>query len=207
MRDDALPRHYRTRPGNRRFLSILAVAFAAFFLTTWLDVPRPGWMKLSITVLMSGAVGFGLYARSRRFTAVDGEGISVSKGIGVRRLAWDDLHDIRVVAVPQSSGGVGPRTTAYAYRADGRRVLLPCVDDLELVAVEREVSGLRSLLERQRRADWVPVPGAEARIGRQTACGERAYRWCSGWRSILIGAVITGLIIGCAVFVSAPGGS
>ncbi|WP_371639604.1 hypothetical protein [Streptomyces virginiae] len=44
----------------------------------------------------------------------------------------------------------GPDAVTYAYRTEGRRVLLLCVDDEELPALEPELAFLRAPLARQR---------------------------------------------------------
>ncbi|MFE4637127.1 hypothetical protein ACFRJ1_27625 [Streptomyces sp. NPDC056773] len=203
MPEDNLLRHYRTKPGNRGLFFALFGMLGIFFLQTWL-LPWHGWAKLLTGVLMSAFVGWVLYARSRRFTTVDHQGISVRAVGGVRRLAWDDIHDIRPVNIPQVDGSVGPRTIVYAYRTDGRRLGLPCVDDVEQTAVGWEAVSLRSILAERRRADWVADPRAELRIARQAARWENAYRWLSGWRSGVVTAV---LLLGVLAVVFLSSGS
>lgn len=203
MPEDTLLRHYRTKPGNWGLFVVFLVTLGLFLLATF-NLPWPGWAKLLAGALMSIFVGWVLYARSRRFTTVDHEGISVRGAFGVRRLAWDDIHDIRPVAIPQVEGATGPRTIVYAYRTDGRRWGLPCVDDVEQTAVGWEVVSLRSILAERRRADWVEDSRAEPRIARQAARWENAYRWVSGWRLFVVTAVIFLVVVVVSFLGSGP---
>ncbi|MCX5406420.1 PH domain-containing protein [Streptomyces sp. NBC_00335] len=199
MPDDGLLREYRTKPGNW----VVFVAFfglLGFFALATSELPWPRWVKLLVGALMAIFVGWVLYARSRRFTTVDHRGIAVRDAAGVRRLAWDDIHDIRAVDIPHVDGGTAPRTIVYAYRTDGRRLGLPCVDDVEQTAVGWEVVSLRSILAERRSADWVEDPRAEPRIARQAARWENAYRWLSGWRMPVAGAVILLPVLAVIVF-------
>ncbi|MFG2235267.1 PH domain-containing protein [Streptomyces sp. NPDC048723] len=150
-------------------------------------------------MLLAVVLGWGLYGRSRRMTTVDREGIVVRGLHPPRRLAWDGIHDIRCVAVPPRRRW-GPGTITYAYRTDGRRVPLLCVDDEELPALEPELASLRALLLRQRSAGWAPDPRAEPRIARQNAREEAWDRWFDGWRSYVLifgvaAAVIAGIVL------------
>lgn len=87
----------------------------------------------------------------------------------------------------------GPRTLTYAYRSDGKRVLLRCVDDEELPVLDLEVAVLRSLLRERRPADWAPDPRAEPYIARQTARTDRTDRfalWLTGWRGVVVAVAL-----------------
>ncbi|MGW1773144.1 PH domain-containing protein [Streptomyces sp. NPDC002104] len=193
MPDIALPRHYRTKPGNRALIVALVGGLALLLVQSW-ELPVPAWLRVLFIALMTVFVAWVLYARTRRFTTVDLEGISLRNALGVRRLAWDDIHDIRSVVIPHTQGGAGPGLVVYAYRTDGRRVGLPCIDDNELTdaeQVEQEAEALRSLLAEHRRADWTPDPQAEPRIAGRTAQWENAYRWVTGWRVAVVVVALT----------------
>ncbi|MEU4356209.1 hypothetical protein [Streptomyces virginiae] len=153
-----------------------------------------GEVKLLLAGLLVVIGVLTVSLRLRSFTIVDQQGIAAGTWCYVRRLPWDGIHDIRTVTRPEP---VVPRTVAYAYRSDGRRVLLSCMDDRELPVLDLEVAGLRSLLRERRPADWAPDPLAESRIARQTARAERSdrlFRWMSGWRAGVVVVVLTGII-------------
>ncbi|MET9687389.1 PH domain-containing protein [Streptomyces sp. NPDC006514] len=161
-------------------------------LKVWLEAP-PLSLRVSvpITVLFTAVLGWGLYVRSRQMTTVDEEGISVRGGRGPRRLTWDGIHDIRSEALPAKRSW-GPSTVTYAYRTYGRRVLLLCVDDEELPALEPELAFLRALLLRRRSADRAPDPRAEPRIPRQNGRRTASDRWLG---VVLTVAVLAGILL------------
>ncbi|MGY4391259.1 hypothetical protein ACVWXB_004558 [Streptomyces sp. TE12347] len=60
----------------------------------------------------------------------------------------------------------GPDAVTYAYRTDGRRVLLLCVDDEDLPALEPELAFMRAPLARQRSTGHEASATASDRISR-----------------------------------------
>ncbi|MFB6618474.1 hypothetical protein ACIGFK_29320 [Streptomyces sp. NPDC085524] len=193
MQEGALPREYRHgRSGSALVWVALGGGAVTLLVPLWTS-SFPGQVKVLGTGLVLVLGGWALAARRRQFTRVDLKGISRANGLRSRRLAWNDLHDIRTMAVPQ--GGPGPTTVTYAYRTDGSRLLLPCVDDVELPAVEQEVLVLRSLLVELRGTDWTPDPRAGRRIAGQEARWEAISRWSSGWRLFLVSGGITVVIL------------
>ncbi|MFD5149071.1 PH domain-containing protein [Streptomyces sp. NPDC058401] len=184
MPDIALPRRYRAKPPWGLGV-LLFGSFGLFLLKVGVETSVPGWGTALLGVLLAGFCAGALYVRTRCFATVDRQGIIVRRTFRVRRFAWDDIHDIRTVNAPPGDRGIAPGTSAYLYRTDGRRMILPFLDDNEMTGVEQEVEGLRSLLTEHRRADWAPDPQAEPRIARQAA------RWESGHRY----AVVTGIVL------------
>ncbi|WP_328793344.1 MULTISPECIES: PH domain-containing protein [unclassified Streptomyces] len=91
----------------------------------WEEPPLSLWASVPIAVLFTALLGRGPYVRSRQLATVDEEGISVRGGRGPRRLTWDGIHGIRSEVLPAKRSW-GPSTVTYAYRTDGRRVLLLC---------------------------------------------------------------------------------
>ncbi|MGW7460615.1 PH domain-containing protein [Streptomyces sp. NPDC054797] len=197
MHEGALPREYRHgRKGSVAAWIALGGGATLLFLELWTSSVPPRWLQVLITVVLLPLFGWTLVARQRQFTRVDHKGISRGTGLGVRRIAWRDLHDIRTVTQPRIAAESGmPAIVTYAYRADGRRLLLPCVDDVDLPAVEHEVLVLQSLFRELRGADWAPDPRAESRIAQQTARVERSYRWMSGWRVAVLGVVFAVVLL------------
>ncbi|MFD7258098.1 hypothetical protein [Streptomyces sp. NPDC059874] len=194
MYESSLPREYRHGRSGSVAVWIGLCGGAALLLFQLWTSSWPGWVKVLVTGLLLVGGGWILVGRQRQFTRVDLEGISRANGMRTQRLAWNDLHDIRTMAVPQGQGP-GPTTVTYAYRTDGSRLLLPCVDDVELPAVEQEVLVLRSLLVELRGADWAPDPQARSRIARQEAGWDTMSRWSSGWRPVVVGIVFAVLIV------------
>ncbi|WP_424217549.1 hypothetical protein ACN20G_35885 (plasmid) [Streptomyces sp. BI20] len=197
-----LPRHYRTRRGNRAFYGFLSLLLAVALIRLWINPDTfPPAVSAAITAVLVLGVGWLLFARARRVTSADAEGITI-RGYGPRhRLRWDEIHDIRPVDIPAAGRGIGPSRVAYVYRVDGRRVQMACVDDAEQRDLEWELAALRDQLFRRRNPHWTPDSGAEPRIARQNARWAAYYRWASGWRLLLI--VAGTLALGAAIIATA----
>ncbi|MEU7119371.1 PH domain-containing protein [Streptomyces zaomyceticus] len=163
-----LPREYRIRPGRLTgvYLSV-GIGVPAAALPIWSDEDIPGRVKWLITLLLIAFLGWLVLAARNCATSADLKGIRVRGMVRNRRLAWEDIHDIR--AVPNPSAGMGqgqPRTISFMYGHDGRRIQLMYVDDNN-VAVEREIAALRAAWEGLRGADWAPGAEADRRIARK----------------------------------------
>lgn len=185
-----LPRRYRAKPRNWGLGVLLFASIGLVLLKVGLDTSMPGWGIALLGVLLAAFGAGALYVRTRCFATVDRKGIILRRTFRVRRFAWDDIHDIRTVNVALRERGIAPGIFAYVYRTDGRRVLLPFLDDNEMTDVEQEVEGLRFLLAEYRRADWAPDPRAEPRIARQAARGEKVEQ-----RALVVGFVLLGLAL------------
>ncbi|MEU7604820.1 PH domain-containing protein [Streptomyces sp. NPDC040724] len=202
------PREYRSGPRDWRFHAVIIIGLGALCLKLqdgpWSD--EVTWLLTGLALAGGALCGYSLRFR---FTTVDDQGITTGTWCSRRRLPWDDIHDIRTVAVAEMLPG--PRTLTYAYRSDGRRVLLRCVDDEDLPVLDIEVAVLRSLLRERRRADWAPDPRAEPHIAQQTAREDRTNRffaWMTGWRGLVMLFPLTVLLIaGIVVYENLFGGS
>ncbi|MEU9165026.1 PH domain-containing protein [Streptomyces sp. NPDC048424] len=189
------PREYRRGPGDWRFHAAMFLGLGSLCLKLQ-DGPWSEGSTLlltGLTLVLAALCGYGLRSR---FTTVDDQGITTGTWCRVRRLPWDEIHDIRMVAAAEIASG--PRTLTYAYRSDGRRVLLRCVNDDDLPVLDLEVAILRSLLRERRPADWAPDPRAEPHIARQTAREGRADRiflWLSTELPLLMGLVFVGFLV------------
>ncbi|WP_405490222.1 hypothetical protein [Streptomyces sp. NBC_00096] len=203
MEQGTLPREYRTRSGSAAGLYAL-LGFVWLFGAARMATARflPVWYRVAFVVLLGAFIAFVVYARPRRFTVLDEKGISVRGLLGVRRLGWDELHDVRAEAWPEQMRTVAgaPRVFGCAYRADGKRVVLPCVDDREVAGVHAEVARIRSVWTRLRGPRWEPDPAAEARIARDAARRDRWVRAGSGWAvPVVATVVIIAVIVLCLV--------
>ncbi|MET9464456.1 PH domain-containing protein [Streptomyces sp. NPDC006544] len=202
MTQVALPREYRSRPGSgTRAYGFLALVW--FWGVYEMSAARhlPVWFRVALPVMTAAFIAFLAYSRPRRFTVIDREGISVRNVLLVRRLRWAELHDIRVESpAGRSAAKGGPRAFACAYLADGKRVGLPCVDEIETPAIRTEAALVRSLWTELRGPQWRPEPDAEARIARAAARRE----WWTGsgsarWGVPVAGAVLTAALITLSV--------
>ncbi|WP_053754877.1 PH domain-containing protein [Streptomyces sp. MMG1533] len=159
----------------------------------------PAWVKPAMAALTVLLVVCGVRHHRRARTFVGAEGIAVRLGVGVRRRAWHQVYDIRVEANPYRNGMFQPQQLTYLYDTDGRRMLLPHLDDLQLEAVNTEVTELRAVVARHRGMAWDRRPEVEARILRRA--GHRRAWWRAyagafvvffGMLAVLIIQLITG---------------
>ncbi|MEU3060947.1 PH domain-containing protein [Streptomyces subrutilus] len=180
----ALPRDYRIRSGRTTVL-VLAVGggWLAALLPLWNDETIVGWVKLLVAGLLVVLFGWLLFAARRCSTSADLKGITVRGMTRTRRLAWEDVQDIRAVPNPSATmARNAPKVLSYAYDTDGKRLLLAYVDDVH-VTVEREIDLLRAAWTELRGEDWEADADAARRIRRQharEAGTARATAWITG---------------------------
>ncbi|MFB7243687.1 hypothetical protein CW362_02690 [Streptomyces populi] len=102
-------------------------------------------------------------------TTADLEAIHVRGVFRRRRPAWEDIQGIRAERNPTAARkDTAPAVLVYAYGRDGRRMLLPFLDNLH-VNVANEVGALVEAWEELRGADWAPSAEAAVRIDRHAA--------------------------------------
>ncbi|MFG2979736.1 PH domain-containing protein [Streptomyces sp. NPDC048258] len=188
----ALPRDYRIKPGRTAVVfGVMGVGSLAALTPVWTDETIPGWVKLLVTGVLLAFFGWLVIAARRCATSVDLKGIRVRTMVRTRRLAWEDVQDIRAVPNPSAHMAANaPKVIAYAYGADGKRVQLMYVDDIH-VAVDREIEVIRAAWAELRGEGWEPSAEAERRIRRRDRREARAFG-AMAWFS---GLVLLGLIV------------
>ncbi|MDV9175173.1 PH domain-containing protein [Streptomyces sp. W16] len=133
---------------------------------------------LAPAVIAALLVWAGLAAR-RGLTSVGADGVTVRGAFRVRRRAWHDIYDLRAEERPKQ-GRADNRWLTWLYDNDGRRFLLPNVDDWQLPDLRAEIDELRALAAAHHGKVWEPRPEVEARIrvraGHRKA-QERAIIW------------------------------
>ncbi|MFF4902976.1 PH domain-containing protein [Streptomyces sp. NPDC001068] len=117
-----------------------------------------------------------LLEQYRAYTRVTSAGITARSPLRTRTWAWSEVYDIRVEPLPRGSGRNGPRWFTYLYDFDGRRFLLPHLDDWQLADPYAEVSELCLTADPQRSLGWEQRPDVEERI-RRGALRRRARLW------------------------------
>ncbi|MFI6155127.1 PH domain-containing protein [Kitasatospora sp. NPDC051170] len=153
MGDDRLrvPHEYRvatTRVGGLA-LTILLLSFGAL-LPIWNDKEFAPSTKAIGSVLVIGFCLLVVVGVARAGTLVTPEGVTVRGMVRRRRLAWAEIARFGKAPNPNAHAGRGaPAFLTYAFRADGRKVHLPYVDDKHVV-VDREVERLNALLAERR---------------------------------------------------------
>ncbi|MFE9565617.1 PH domain-containing protein [Streptomyces sp. NPDC006487] len=197
MDQGTLPREYRTRAGSAggAYLWMGLVWVWGCYQSATAD-RLPFWWRVALPVLAALLLAFAAYARARRFTVLDEQGIAVRSLLRVRRVRWAELHDIRAEGRPGRAGrGPGAEwVSAYAYLPGGKRVSLPCVDDREVEGVRTEVALIRAAWAGLRGPGWRQDPGAEARIARAAAQREWWAR-SAGAKAVIGTATLAGIAL------------
>ncbi|MFD4376581.1 PH domain-containing protein [Streptomyces sp. NPDC058486] len=173
----ALPRTYRIKPGRMTALYVAAgIGLPAAMIPLYTEEFVSGWVKWLVTLLVLAFLGWIVHAARKLSTSADLKGIHVRGFVRNRRIAWEDIQDIRAVPNPSAAMGQGqPRTISYVYGRDGSRLQLFYVDDVH-VSVEREIGVLRAAWEELRGDGWTEDAGAARLIDRRAAREGTAFK-------------------------------
>ncbi|KIF00933.1 hypothetical protein PL81_38345 [Streptomyces sp. RSD-27] len=168
MGAEMLPRDYRIRSQQMTAVYVaVGVGLPGITLSVLNLDDVPGGVKPAVMAAVLALFGWLVWASKRCATSADLKGIRVRRFTGSRRLAWEDIQEIRAVPNPSAAMGQNqPRLISYAYDGEGRRVQLMYVDDNH-VDVAREVAVMRAAWEQLRGPGWAPNPQAHARLERQ----------------------------------------
>ncbi|MEU9452292.1 PH domain-containing protein [Streptomyces sp. NPDC048277] len=114
----------------------------------------------------------------RAHTRVTAAGITAQGAVRARTWTWSEVYDIRVEPVPRGSGRMAPQWLTYLYDFEGRRFLLPHLNDWQLADPYTEVADLCLAAAPHRSLTWERRPDVEERI-RQGAVRRKAWQWGS----------------------------
>ncbi|MGW1540047.1 hypothetical protein ACWCPM_07240 [Streptomyces sp. NPDC002309] len=165
-----LPREYRISPAQVRAM-VTASAGGAIpaLISLWVLDDLPPVARALGGVLLVALLAWLLWSARRCATTADVKALRVRGILLRRRLSWEDLQELRVEPNPGAlTQGHAANVLVCAYGRDGRRLVLPYVDDRH-VDVEREFAVLEEIWVRLRGADWAPDPAAAVHIDRTTA--------------------------------------
>ncbi|MGX9890249.1 PH domain-containing protein [Streptomyces sp. NPDC002276] len=135
--------------------------------------------KLLVLALMAALLVWAVLAALRGLTSVGADGVTVRGAFRVRRRAWHDIYDLRVEERPKRAR-TDFRWWTWLYDNDGRRLLLPNVDDWQLPDLWAEIDDLRTVAAAHRGMAWEPRPEVEAKIRLRAVhrkAQERAITW------------------------------
>jgi len=110
-----------------------ALGYSVLMLTALLHATRDGtrWVPVSAGLVVTLVLlRWALHLRRGR-TLVGHRGISARWALTERRWGWHDVYDIRAEPVPDAARHARKWLT-YLYDNEGRRFLLPHLDDWQL---------------------------------------------------------------------------
>lgn len=146
-------------------------------------------------------MGWLFYATLHCSTIADIKAIHARGMVKRRRLAWEDIQDIRAEVNPASAMQSGaPNVLVHAYGRDGTKVLLPFVDDIH-VNVERELGLLHDSWVELRGEDWAPDPQAAVLIDRRDA---RQAALMMGFTAVMLAFIPLTVLMLLPLFVDMP---
>ncbi|MET9911236.1 PH domain-containing protein [Streptomyces sp. NPDC006476] len=168
----AFEREYRRRTGLPwQYLGLLAVMFLAGSHT---GPPAWGrWLVVTSGGLTLARVGLEQF---RAHTRVTEAGITAQEALRSRTWAWHEVYDIRVEHNPRGEGRSAPQWPAYLYDFEGRRFLLPHLDDRQVDDPYAEVSALCLAAAPHRSLSWERQPRVEDLI-RHRAARRKGWSW------------------------------
>ncbi|MGW3661966.1 PH domain-containing protein [Streptomyces sp. NPDC005141] len=200
---DRLPREYRlSRSRMRLFLWVIAAGTVSMLGAVLTADDLPGSVTYPFVIAWVALMGWLFYATLHCSTTADIKSIRVRSMVRRRRLAWEDIQDIRAEANPAAAmQSNAAQVIVHAYGRDGSKVLLPFLDDLH-VNVERELGVLLEAWEELRGADWAPDPDAAVLIDRRNA---RQAAMTAGFIAVMLSFIPLTVLMLLPLFVDMPG--
>jgi hypothetical protein len=190
-RDDVrgVEREYgrRRKMSRGRFVG-LCVVEGNFVLQMARPDSIPGRYRLLAVALMALLCVWAVLTVRRGRTTVGVDGVATRGAFRVRRWAWHDIYDLRVETRP-GQRGADAKSLTFLYDNDGRRALLPHLDDWQLPDLWAEVADLHTAAARHRGMTWEPRPAVEVRIRERAAYRKAQERGISGALIVFFAAV------------------
>ncbi|MGW7524697.1 PH domain-containing protein [Streptomyces sp. NPDC054783] len=179
MDEDGSTRVYhrqRRRPLRAALLPLVLLGNAALQTVRTHDDLPIWWAPVLLAALVAVGV-WGALSEWRAHTVVTARGITRQGPLRARTWAWSAVYDIRIENSGSRPLNAHPRWPAYLYDSEGRRFLLPQVNEWQLDDPYAEVAALRAAAWRYgmpygQRAE------TEERILRQ-AGRRRGWQWAS----------------------------
>ncbi|MEV6118128.1 PH domain-containing protein [Streptomyces sp. NPDC052109] len=174
-------RRQRRRPRQAALLPLVLLGNAALQTIRAGHAVPTWWVPTALAALVAVGV-WGILSEWRAHTVVAARGITRQGPLRARTWAWSAVYDIRVESTGNQPLNTHPRWAAYLYDSEGRRFLLPQLNEWQLDDPHAEVAGLRAAAWRHgmpygQRAE------IEERILRQA--GRRR-----GWQGASVAAVV-----------------
>jgi hypothetical protein len=182
------------------FLWVIGLGTLSMSVALW-GAEMPASFHYPVLAAWVALMGWLFYATLRCSTVADIKAIHARGMVKRRRLAWEDIQDIRAEVNPASAVQSGaPNVLVHAYGRDGSKVLLPFVDDVH-VNVERELGLLLDSWVELRGEDWAPDPQATVLIDRRDA---RQAALMMGFAAVMLAFIPLTVLMLLPLFVDMP---
>jgi hypothetical protein len=192
--DPGTRRVYRL-PASRSWpaLVVCAVLLAGFLVRMSLDDDVPAMVPVIAGVVF--AAGYAVLVRlvTRSATTVDDEGLHLRLAFGRHTLRWPDVQAIEIESTVRDGAKV-PQDRTYVYDTAGVRRELPYINEVTVAELPAEVDQLRAVWRLRRGEEWREEPAVSAEIQRRSVQ--------LGWPLIGLTGLVSGFLIGMAVFVA-----
>ncbi|GHB79039.1 hypothetical protein GCM10010306_086300 [Streptomyces umbrinus] len=182
------------------FLWVIGLGTLSMSVALW-GAEMPASFHYPVLAAWVALMGWLFYATLRCSTVADIKAIHARGMVKRRRLAWEDIQDIRAEVNPASAVQSGaPNVLVHAYGRDGSKVLLPFVDDVH-VNVERELGLLLDSWVELRGEDWASDPQATVLIDRRDA---RQAALMMGFAAVMLAFIPLTVLMLLPLFVDMP---
>jgi hypothetical protein len=182
------------------FLWVIGLGTLSMSVALW-GAEMPASFHYPVLAAWVALMGWLFYATLRCSTVADIKAIHARGMVKRRRLAWEDIQDIRAEVNPASAVQSGaPNVLVHAYGRDGSKVLLPFVDDVH-VNVERELGLLLDSWVELRGEDWATDPQATVLIDRRDA---RQAALMMGFAAVMLAFIPLTVLMLLPLFVDMP---
>ncbi|MCI3272024.1 PH domain-containing protein [Streptomyces cylindrosporus] len=162
---------------------------------------RDRWFSWMTVAALAVAAAHLVLTQYRAYTRVTREGITVQWAVRSRSWTWQQVYDIRVEPAGRGSSRTSPQWVAYLHDFDGRRFLLPHIDDRQLDDPYAEVSDLCLAADPGRSLGWERLPQVETLILRRAA---RRKAWIRAALGAALVLLITSAVDTWEVIVGRP---
>lgn len=192
--DHAFHREYRYPSGGWLWTALAAPAAAGVLLVVRLalDEDVPAFVPVAVGALFAALILFAVRAGTGSATIVDGDRITIRNAFSSHATPWPDVQGIEIEINPGAGRGA-PDLIVVLYDAEGRRRILPQLNEKNLPDLEGEVEALREVWMLRRGEDWAPVGKAADKIARA-----RAYP--RPLAHIAVGAMLCAMMAGTVLF-------
>ncbi|MET7572726.1 PH domain-containing protein [Streptomyces sp. NPDC005492] len=186
-----IEREYRRRRRlSWRKIAVMVVVGANCVLQLTVNPAEDGlWPRLVLSAILLASLGSMLLFGWRGRTIVGPGGITARGAVRTVTRTWHSVYDIR--AEPNPAGPTDDsKWVTYLYGIDGRRILLPYVDDWQLPDFHTEFAGLRTTAALHRGTAWDPRPETETLIRRRARHRTTLELTCVAAAVALLGTLV-----------------